>query len=319
MTHAAPDSVLPLSLEEGVQLAHALVHRVATEANIRVLFVKGITLQNLGLRQPRRVADVDVLVEPGRVTDLTRHLEALGWHERPRLTLPTDGIENATTLVHQEWPCDLDLHGWMRGVYAKSDDVFAVLWSERQYVPVAGTNVTTPSHPSALLLAAVNCLREPYAPQKQAELDQLVESFGNLGHQDQLQLVHRARDFRTLTTGRPFLAELSSRYGVAVELRNDLTQEQMDEWVRTTIPEQSIMRWWYTVRHVGWRRGIAITLRFIWPDEYTLVRSRGAVPAGDLSRTLARLRRIGSGIAKIPTVIRHMRARRKSIDENEKP
>ena len=58
-----------------IELAHALVHRVLTSAEIRGLFIKGPVAVAQGLRETTRVStDVDVLCGPRRAREAIRGL-----------------------------------------------------------------------------------------------------------------------------------------------------------------------------------------------------------------------------------------------------
>src|SRR5690606_10193028 len=88
-----------------VDLAHALVARVAAEVAARALLIEGQIASRVGLRPPRVSADVDVLVETSKLEDLRRALMARGWHPPVERAVPRVLEPHSVTLVHDEWPC----------------------------------------------------------------------------------------------------------------------------------------------------------------------------------------------------------------------
>ena len=98
-----------IALSEAVPLAHALVDRIAEERGVRVLFIKGPTAVEQGLRPPRASLDVDALVDPARRHLLAARLADLGWVDEHPYTSPTVLPMHSLTYRHVSWPCELDL------------------------------------------------------------------------------------------------------------------------------------------------------------------------------------------------------------------
>ena len=96
-----------------VHLAHAVVQRIAEEAGLRLLHLKGPALLP-GLRAARHgSADVDVLVQPERLPTVRGRPAARGWdaklarwtRARPSSTPPTGGIPHwGYADLHARWP-----------------------------------------------------------------------------------------------------------------------------------------------------------------------------------------------------------------------
>ncbi|TCJ30227.1 nucleotidyltransferase family protein [Nocardioides jejuensis] len=162
-----------LTHDEGAELLPVLVDRVAADAGVRVLLVKGVAASHHGLREPRRSSDVDVLVEPGAFAELVSSLVGLGW-ARVDEGVPTVAPSwETTTLRHEVWPIELDLHGSFPGILAPAGTAFDALWAERSSIPLAGQAVAATGWAGTALILGLHALRgrtEALAP----ELAQLL-------------------------------------------------------------------------------------------------------------------------------------------------
>ena len=72
-----------VSMRESVLLTSALIQWVADQAGIRILHVKGPAAEVV-LDCPRTWSDVDVWVDPARMSDFMAHLEKAGSSPVPR-------------------------------------------------------------------------------------------------------------------------------------------------------------------------------------------------------------------------------------------
>ena len=94
-----------------------MLARLAEIEEVRILFIKGPTAVLMGARPPRPSSDVDVLCEPGGMEKLGAALEACGWRRRvpesakPHFVYAAKYLfEHSVHYIHDEWPCDLDIH-----------------------------------------------------------------------------------------------------------------------------------------------------------------------------------------------------------------
>lgn len=144
-----------------VQLLTALVQAVADELETEVLFIKGVIAHAQELRDREYGSDVDVIVDPEKLGQFVDAFQARGW--RARFT-PEDRIRvvpsHAVSLVHSDWPCDLDLHYFFVGTFANPDESFRVLSAEAGSCVVAGQSVSVPSRDAHRLLLALNTVRD---------------------------------------------------------------------------------------------------------------------------------------------------------------
>lgn len=177
MREEVPVRQTMLDHQVAVQLLHAALTQVAEDAGIRVLFFKGHTARVQGLRDAaRRPADVDVVVEPDRFLEFVELLHARGWRARyiPR-ALPRILGEHSATLIHPDWPSDLDLHYFLPGFFDPPADVFDSLWAHRCREVIGGAEVCVPSPGDHVCMLAVNALREPQSERTREELAHLAE------------------------------------------------------------------------------------------------------------------------------------------------
>ena len=160
-----------LRMSEAVPLAHALVARLAELEGVRILFIKGPTAVALGARPPRPSTDVDVLCEAGGLERLGPALERCRWRRR----VPEGAgqelkyaarylFEHSVHFIHDEWPCDLDIHYNFPGFLAPDEVVFEELWRRRTSVEVAHWPVPCADLLGQSAIVALHGLRDPESP-----------------------------------------------------------------------------------------------------------------------------------------------------------
>ena len=170
-------------MSEAVPLAHALVARLAELEGVRILFIKGPTAVALGARPPRPSTDVDVLCEPGGLEKLGPALERCGWRRR----VPKSSVhelehaskylfEHSVHYIHDEWPCDLDIHFNFPGFLAPDDVVFEELWRRHTTVEVANWPVPCADLLGQAAIVALHALRDPQFSHTAPDLDFVAQS-----------------------------------------------------------------------------------------------------------------------------------------------
>jgi hypothetical protein len=277
-----------LRTAEAVELAHALVDEVASAHDVRVLFVKGPSAAWWGLRAPRTSADVDVLVDPDRLAELVGALRALGWHERAGAMPVTPVRRHSVTLVHSLWPCDLDLHLYVPGVFVDDRVAFGVLWGARTRMPIAGVEVEVPSRPASACILALHALRSPAAGRSMRELSRLVAAVRTGFEADDLvEIAETVTLLHCEETLAPFLRGI----GVDVAAR-PLVDDDRRMWALMRSADQT-SHWLAALRAAGWRtrpRLLWTALTFVDPEDPT----RGE--AGSWRRCRYRTVRLGRGL-----------------------
>lgn len=164
-----------ISTSAAVELAHAMVSSLASSLGVRALLIKGPVASMFGLRAPRVSADVDVLVEQRDVEALCQVLIERGWHPPVQREVPLVLDRHSMTLVHDRWPCAIDVHWEFPGMLCGSTEAFDALWETRTAVVLANRSVLVPSRAGMALFVALHAWRRPSDPRSRVELPGLVE------------------------------------------------------------------------------------------------------------------------------------------------
>lgn len=125
------------------------------------MFIKGPAAVAQGLREPRSSGDIDVIIDPARFESVVTALTARGWLAR---FTPADELRamsgHSVTLVHADWPCDLDLHHFFVGTFAAPAESFEALIEGSETHVIGGRPVGTPSLIGHRLILTINTLRD---------------------------------------------------------------------------------------------------------------------------------------------------------------
>lgn len=290
-----------LRLGEAVELGHALVHHRASELDVRVLLIKGSSLQLHGLRSERQSSDVDVLVEPGHFDRFCATLFEEGWRDRPLGFIGSRTSVHSRTFIRDGWPCDLDVHSFYPGFLAPPAEVFEALWADRVQMPFAHRLCDVPDRLGSALILALHSLRgKALEPRHRRELDELL--------QIELDGPERAR-----------LAELAKRTGCAATLEDVLTRlgvqvavsdaersaEEVVRWRRRVASGSHGAYFWIDAfRRGDGRERVAVVRRAVWPTREHLLLSRPETTDTVPGRLRGRLARWGRGIRSVPQAVR---------------
>lgn len=289
-------STLPLQV--AVPLATAVAVHVATSVGVRVLVIKGVSAEVHGLRQPRVSADVDVLVDPAGFGEVLGALSRAGWQPRPMYGVSAHLEPHSESLVHRQWPCDIDLHRRFPGFLASPQETFEALWEQRENVSVAGCEVAIPGREGAILVGALHAVRTVDGAERlRTEWDQIVHVIAGLSGKERDSLVALAH--RTGASGP--LASTFARAGIAID-----------------VPDSPELRAWNARRLAGpvfagnlvaglrgksWRERAQLLRLALWPSADEL---RAVDPTlGDSRRAMVvvRARRWGRGLVQLPRAI----------------
>ena len=162
-----------------------MVAHVAKNLGVRVLFLKGPVATIQGLRDPGYVSgDVDALCEPGQEQALIDALCSQGWSPREQSEAATRFTTHSITLVHQDWPCDIDVHSRFPGFLAQPTAVFEALWARRELATLANVQVYGPDYPAQCLVILLHGLRSPSLPKNQSELEGSRQRFSAMSEDD---------------------------------------------------------------------------------------------------------------------------------------
>lgn len=245
-------------LAEATTLAQVLAMDCAARAGLRALVVKGSTMNHHGLRSPQTSSDVDVLLAPSEADAFEATLGRIGWRRRMGEIAGLPVTHHSATFLHDDWPCDIDVHRSFPGFLADPARVFDILWERRETMPAAGQLVTIPDFASSVLILALHAARSnPDDTSRRYEVTELV------------RLSEGWTDERRADVGR-----VATATGAAAALPNLLPRLGIDPLVDASVVEPGALAAWNR-RAAGSSSGTTTWLRFI---------VRG--PVGDLPRRL---------------------------------
>lgn len=124
-----------------VHLAHAALERVAQEAGVDLLHIKGAAIDPVIGRNRFRSSDADVLIRPTQVRAFLTALARHGWKEVTSFSSGS-AFQHAANYFHESWGM-VDVHRIYPGFNAP--DAFDILWEERGSLEIAHTHCTVPS------------------------------------------------------------------------------------------------------------------------------------------------------------------------------
>jgi CDP-glycerol glycerophosphotransferase (TagB/SpsB family) len=297
----APPSTL--TLPEAVPLAHALVHRIARDVDVRVLFIKGPAAVAQGLRSSGTSADVDALVDPSRLERLRTRLAELGWVDPHPYSTPT-AADYSRTHRHPSWPCELDLHVTFPGLYADRQAVFERLWARRAAVDVAGLQLPCPDVQAHTLVLALNSLRDGHSAAKTVALEALAERVtATFGSEALTELGELAGGVGASDTSAPFLAMV----GAPNEGLGSTSEADLQAWRLRTQPAWRVATWLRGVRQQPLRSRPSYLWRAVVLSEAELRSAHPELPPGRKALARARWRRIKRGLSAAPSALNAVR------------
>ena len=140
-----------------VHLAHALVQRLASDAGVDLLHLKGPALLP-DLRPPgRHSSDVDVLVRPGHLARLVVALESTGWEQRTDFATGSV-FAHAANWWHDDWGW-VDVHVTWPGVTIAPDRAYDVLAGSGVVHDIAHVPCLVPDRIGQLLVLVLHSAR----------------------------------------------------------------------------------------------------------------------------------------------------------------
>jgi hypothetical protein len=295
-------AAIPLNV--ATDLVTALVSHIAVEIDARAMIVKGRTLEHHGLRRGHTSLDVDVLADPRRATALLSALAERGWRERaiPEINRRVD--PHSWSLVHDDWPCDIDLHYRFPGFALDPQDVFEALWSRHELLTVAQVDVAIADRPSSILILGLHSLRDSssrarhrndlatltslsLSKEERGEVGRLAEATGSVS----ALTLPLAKLGVTATAGAR-----ESGSAVPAQWRARVLSDGSGAWA-----------WWQLWRMTPWHRRHAVLGRALWPSRRDLRAAHPHLPPGALREIRARGARLLRGVRSIPRAIRAAR------------
>ena len=148
----------PISLDVRLEFSRAAVEVIARRIGVRLLHIKGETLDG-ALRPGRRSGtDVDVLADPSRMSDLHSQMLQNGWSVYSSF-LDGSPFGHAQTYHHPEWGY-LDLHRRFPGIGIPDQEAFEVLWPDHGTYSAAGVECSISSVDAQAVLFVLNAARD---------------------------------------------------------------------------------------------------------------------------------------------------------------
>lgn len=278
-------------MSEAVPLAHALVTRLAQLEGVRILFIKGPTAVALGARPPRPSTDVDVLCELGGLERLGPALARCGWRRRvPRSSVHELEhaskylFEHSVHYIHDEWPCDLDIHFNFPGFLAPDGVVFEELWRRHTTVEVAHWPVPCADLIGQAAIVALHGLRDPQFRHTASDLDFVGQSLRSDGPAAAAELAALAAATGSSETLRPLLEAVDAPSAASPWSDPELLRRWQ---VRTQHSGAYTTSWLIELRHTR------------WGDRSRLVRRALFLPPDELYSTHVGLPRTGRNTARL--------------------
>lgn len=289
--------VANFSRADAVELAHALSGYLAETASIRALSIKGFTLERHGLRTPRDYADADIWVEPSRFDDFVELLRERGWTKRFERFVPHVLPEHSVTLIHPQWPCDIDVHWYFPGCFASADTAFESFWSQREASVIANVGVQIPNLEASAVIGFLHAARHPESKSHLNELAQLVNVTSGRSDESRRRIAELITDVKCASAiGEQTLLQA----GVAAESDID-DEETVKAWHLhvESLKNGTTLSWLNALRSAPMRQKPAVLARAIYPTHDELERqSRTTLSWGAAWRV--RLARLAKGLRAAP-------------------
>ena len=167
---------------------------MARSHGLRVLVIKGSSLNHHRLRERTSHADVDVLVAPDDVEPFLKAMGDIGWRARMGKYNDYPVRNHSVTLIHDRWPADLDVHRVFPGFLRDAGEVFDQLWSRRVEIESANQPVDiTDFSGSALVLALHSARSKAENPRHADELARLIQLSADWSAEQRADIAELAR------------------------------------------------------------------------------------------------------------------------------
>lgn len=286
-----------LAYSEANPLAAALVCRIAAERDIRMLVIKGLSLEHHGLRAGHVSADVDLLVDPARFGELLDAITGVGWRLRPTTSGGRLMTHHSVTLLHPAWPNDIDVHTTFPGLLAGPEASFEVLWRNRAEASLASVSCWIPDRPSAIVIWALHSLRGSARQSRhESELRQLVvDVVPTLAEVERRRLGDRIVE---LGADRP-LREVPELAVLSGDRHGPVADGEWDAWQAKLAQARDASPWLQVLRAARPRERPRILAMAVWPSRRDLELLDPTTVATPIGRLHARLRRFGRLLRRV--------------------
>lgn len=270
------------------ELVYALLHSVAEEIGVSLIFIKGPTLHAQHLRERAHSGDVDCWVAPGDDRRLAEAMRAWGWTP---LILPFTGtrISHSLTLLAGDWGCAIDVHTSFPGMTIQPAVALRQLHDGSEDRRFASVCAQTPGRADHAVLFALHDMR-PFEGNPPGEADV-------------------ARAARTLQLAGPevlaSVQQLGASYVLAEPLRIVFPDWQPADtpaapadwsWRLSSSGPRGYLR---ALRLLPYRQRARVFFRLMWPTAGMMRAAIQDTDASTRSIVLARVRRAGQSLMKL--------------------
>lgn len=290
-----------LTQGSAVALATAKCQRRASRLGARTLHLKGIPLEMYRLRSSHQSSDVDILVETESLERYRNDLTASGWRVRESSFIARRSTLHSESFMHDEWPCDIDLHWRFPGFLKDADEVFEILWQRRRATNIAQQSIDIPDRLSSILILALHSLRGSAHQARHAqELEYLL--LADLTDSERRELGSLA-----LATGcAATLETVLPRMDIHVcPPQHELSSAELRDWRdRVASRSSSGYFWLHAFRRAPlWEKPVVIW-RALWPTRRDLLAALPEIQDNVRHRSRGRLARLGRGFRSFPDLVR---------------
>ncbi len=257
------------------EMVYALIASVARDHAIETVFIKGPVLCMQGLRSREHSGDVDVWVEPTRVTDLIRLMEPWGWRDSHDLW-ERYGLGHSVTIRPDEWGCEVDIHRRMTGCAMDDGQAFDELKHHVDPQEFAGVAAMVPNMAAHSVVAGLHALRPEAGLDPVPGSSRAVVRMLRRGGVPALQF---AQDIRAVAALRAEIAAVfPGREQVDYEPPLNWEWNGAQSRAEVYLEAAKLLRWWQRPAFLLWS---------LWPspefteasERFSGVRSRNAVSA----------------------------------------
>lgn len=301
-------TVRPTAMEAG-PLLHALCARAAEDVGVRALAIKGPVVALQGLRAPRASADIDVLVHPDDLQRYAERLRKAGWYDPPQVSTPRLIPSHSVDLLHEHWPCGIDLHHYYPGFLAPDGEVFEELWTRRASYELAGVEVPALDPVAQTALVALHLLRDDPHGQGGGFQDLTRRASDVLGSSDRDDLLELARTTDALVPLLPLLTSLGLEPASPLEARYP---ERLGLW-RERAGSRLGDNWAAYFRRLPWWQWPVGAWRALMLPEEEL-RAYHSDRQTEISTRRLRLRRLRRAMQRVPDVLLRLISQRRQPD-----
>ncbi len=149
----------PVPVRVRLAMMRAAAQVLGERAGVRMLHIKGDSVDSSLRATTSSGSDVDILVDPAGVPAFHEALLAEGWSIYSTFNAGSP-FGHAQTYFHGDWG-HLDVHRRFPGIQIADADAFELLWASRIPGVVAGIDYQAPSVDAQAVLLMLNAARDP--------------------------------------------------------------------------------------------------------------------------------------------------------------